>query len=170
MRIWFDTEFIERGPWHPIRLISLGAVREDGKIFYMESAEFYEHEASTWVQENVIAKLKYPKGERHLQRAIAHEFQKFAGEKPEFWAYYADYDWVVLCQLFGTMIALPDGWPMWCRDVKQYADFLGNPKLPRQDESKEHNALDDALHTYRMWDFLEKYRVVGTPMLGRTED
>lgn len=34
----------------------------------------------------------------------------------------ADYDWVVLCQLYGTMMDLPKGWPMYCRDVKQLCD------------------------------------------------
>ena len=37
----------------------------------------------------------------------------------EFYAYYADYDWVVFCWLFGTMINLPKGFPMYCIDLKQ---------------------------------------------------
>jgi hypothetical protein len=42
--------------------------------------------------------------------------------KPEFYAYYADYDWVVFCWLFGKMIDLPKGFPMYCRDLKQMLD------------------------------------------------
>lgn len=60
-----------------------------------------------------------------------------------FWGYYADYDWVVFCQLFGRMIDLPRGFPMYCRDIKQLCDDLGNPPLPKQ-EKGEHNALEDA--------------------------
>ena len=41
---------------------------------------------------------------------------------PEFYAYYADYDWVVFCWLFGRMIDLPEGFPMYCRDLKQMLD------------------------------------------------
>lgn len=41
---------------------------------------------------------------------------------PEFYAYYADYDWVVFCQLFGTMMQLPKGLPMYCIDLKQELD------------------------------------------------
>lgn len=55
-------------------------------------------------------------------------------------------DWVALCQLFGTMMDLPKGWPMYCRDVKQLCDDLGNPSLPKQD-STEHHALADARWT-----------------------
>lgn len=38
---------------------------------------------------------------------------------PEFYGYYADYDWVVFCWLFGRMIDLPNGFPMYCVDLKQ---------------------------------------------------
>lgn len=41
------------------------------------------------------------------------------GDKPEFYGYYADYDWVVFCWLFGKMIDLPQGFPMYCIDLKQ---------------------------------------------------
>lgn len=64
--------------------------------------------------------------------------------KIEFWGYYCDYDWVVLCQLFGTMMDLPKGWPMYCLDLKQECYLRGNPKLPKMEGVKEHNALDDA--------------------------
>lgn len=73
--------------------------------------------------------------------------------KPEFWAYYADYDWVVFCQLFGTMMDLPKGFPMYCRDIKQECDRLGNPTLPEQGKG-EHNALADARHNKVRWEFL----------------
>lgn len=42
--------------------------------------------------------------------------------KPEFYAYYADYDWVAFCWLFGKMIDLPKGFPMYCIDLKQILD------------------------------------------------
>jgi hypothetical protein len=76
------------------------------------------------------------------------------GEKPEPWAYYADYDWVAFCQLFGTMMDLPKGFPMYCRDIKQWCDMLGNPKLPEQGKG-EHNALEDARWNKVAWEFLD---------------
>lgn len=40
----------------------------------------------------------------------------------KFYAYYANYDWVVFCWLFGKMIDLPAGFPMYCIDLKQMLD------------------------------------------------
>lgn len=42
--------------------------------------------------------------------------------EPEFYGYYCDYDWVVFCSLFGKMINLPEGFPMYCKDLKQMLD------------------------------------------------
>lgn len=148
MRIWFDTEFIEDG--RTIDLISIGMVREDGKTFYAESAECDLSRASQWVKENVIPYLRTTGTPR---TEIAQQIIQFAGETPEFWAYYADYDWVALCQLYGTMMDLPKSWPMYCRDVKQLCDNLGNPKLPAQGKG-EHYALADALWTRVAYEFL----------------
>lgn len=44
----------------------------------------------------------------------------------EFYGYFADYDWVVFCWLFGRMIDLPKGFPMYCRDLKQMFDDKAN--------------------------------------------
>lgn len=46
--------------------------------------------------------------------------------RPEFYGYYSDYDWVVFCQLFGTMMDLPKGFPMYCKDLKQYKNDIEN--------------------------------------------
>lgn len=40
----------------------------------------------------------------------------------KFYAYYGDYDWVGFCWLFGKMIDLPKGFPMYCIDLKQMLD------------------------------------------------
>ncbi|HMF60232.1 MAG TPA: 3'-5' exoribonuclease, partial [Vicinamibacterales bacterium] len=81
---------------------------------------------------------------------------RFVGgdESPEFWAYYADYDWVVFCWLFGRMIDLPKGFPMFCRDIKQRAVDLGSPTLPEQSET-EHHALADARWNREAWALLD---------------
>jgi hypothetical protein len=149
MRIWFDTEFYEDG--FTIELISIGVVSEDGRTYYAETpgAERLASK-SEWLKQNVLPHLTH---QQKYREYIAHDLIAFMGEKPEIWAYYADYDWVALCQLFGTMLDLPKGWPMYCRDVKQLCDSLGNPKLPKQNTT-EHHALADAKWTREAWLFL----------------
>lgn len=67
---------------------------------------------------------------------------------PSFYGYFCDYDWVVFCSLFGRMLNLPEGYPMYCRDLKQIMDDL---KLTREWKDQfvpgdnEHHALADAL-------------------------
>lgn len=143
-RYWFDTEFMEDGT--VIELLSIGMVCEDGREYYAASYEADHSHANDWVRENVLPHL----GVRFVpRRFIAEQLVKFtkgAQHPPEFWAYYGDYDWVALCQLFGTMMDLPESWPMFAMDVKQLCVSKGNPKLPEQ-TSTEHNALDDARWT-----------------------
>lgn len=150
MKVFFDTEFLDQPP--TLELISIGMVREDGEALYRENSEFPMSKATPWLRSYVIPKLDGGACMMSPER-IAEDIREFAGSDPEFWAYYADYDWVVLCRLFGSMMKLPEGWPMYCRDIKQWADQLGNPVLP-PDSVDEHNALADARWTAEAWDFL----------------
>lgn len=98
-------------------------------------------------------------------------------DKPEFYAYYADYDWVLFCSLFGRMLDLPDGFPMYCKDVKQMVDdkvrqvmqkhirpnteqeFKANltaMKLWKEypKETNSHNALADAKWNRELYKFI----------------
>ena len=99
---------------------------------------------------------------------------------PEFYGYYSDYDWVVFCWLFGSMVDLPKGFPMYCKDLKQELDnkykaiksqqadlgitseatldrrlepIQSNPNYPKQ--INEHNALADAKWNYEFYKFLK---------------
>lgn len=160
MRIFFDTEFYENGK--TIELISIGLVREDGATYYAETilADFYCKQSS-WLIDNVRPHLKGAKAEKYHDR-LQFEITEFVGRNPEFWAYFGAYDWVVLCQLFGTMMDLPKTWPMYCRDVKQEADRVG-ANLPKQDPGQAHNALADALWTKQAWEYLQmRTRVLDT--------
>lgn len=139
MKIWFDTEFIEDGK--TIDLISIGMIREDGQMAYWESSECDHSKASDWVKENVLPHLV---GVQHNRITIANEILEFAGINPEFWAYFADYDWVALCQLYGTMMDLPAGWPMFCMDIQQVKHEKRVRELPAM-TTTEHNALNDAI-------------------------
>jgi hypothetical protein len=99
----------------------------------------------------------------------------------QFYAYYADYDWVAFCWLFGKMIDLPKGFPMFAFDLKQIfdekienkrlevPDGLGNMvKIPNTENKldivkrlsnypkreNEHNALADAKWNKELHEFL----------------
>jgi len=152
MKYFLDTEFSERGAKFPVQLISIGIVAEDGREFYAVSANFDEDACNDWVKTNVLPHV-YDDFPMSLW-TIAESVKAFIGDdKPEFWGYYADYDWVVFCQMFGSMIDLPKGWPKYCRDIKQLRDDLGNPALPKQ-SSTEHNALNDAKWNKIAYEFL----------------
>lgn len=104
-------------------------------------------------------------------------------EQPLFYGYYSDYDWVLFCSLFGRMIDLPKGFPMYCIDLKQIldekvskltnSDFLShfhvenpltfeekmelvkkkNVLYPIQED--EHNALADARWNKDLFEFIQ---------------
>lgn len=87
---------------------------------------------------------------------IGNEVLKFLGQdrEPKFWAYFADYDWVVFAQLFGKMVNLPDRLPMYCRDLKQEMDRLGIQKGSIQFNGSKHNALADARWAKQVFDYI----------------
>jgi hypothetical protein len=179
MRYYLDTEFHEDG--RTIDLISLGLVAEDGREFYACSldAELHRcHARDTWLMDNVLTKLPpysdpawmhrtqirdrlldfmlhplpYRPGEPTAQR------DPIGGTSIAMWAYYADYDWVAFCQLFGRMIDLPPQLPKWCRDLKQLSVDVGSPKHPPKLKDGEHNALADARWNRDLHVILEKER------------
>lgn len=139
----FDTEFIEDGV--TIDLISIGILNiTTGKELYLISSEYDESKADEWVKKNVLDKIGKDE-KRHTKKEIKEEIIKFCGDKPEFWAYYASYDWIVFCQIFGKMLDLPKTYPKICLDIKQeiIRQGLTKEQLP-PDPKNEHNALDDA--------------------------
>lgn len=97
----------------------------------------------------------------------------------QFYGYYSDYDHVALCWLFGKMIDLPKGFPMYTIDLKQildekivdirskndgrlcfthhpyvveYKDIKEHYNYPKQ--NNEHNALADAIWNKQLHEFL----------------
>lgn len=177
MKIYYDCEFLEDGK--TIELISIGMVAEDGRELYavnrdMPARRIAKHD---WLRANVVPSLPRIHGDRRLQvshrrnplaldfehpdmlnrERIATTVERFILATPdvELWANYGAYDHVVLCQLWGAMIALPSGVPMFTNDLQQEIARLdlAGADLPAQ-ASGHHNALADARHNRLVAEFL----------------
>jgi hypothetical protein len=179
MRIYYDTEFLEDG--RTIELISIGMVAEDGREYYavnkdMPHKRIAKHD---WLRQNVAPGLPRLHGDARMYAGrgnplaldwhhpdfkrrdlIADEVRAFIQATPDvqLWASYGAYDHVVLAQLWGPMIALPDGVPMWTNDLQQEAARFGltDADLPRQADG-HHNALADARHNNVVAEFLAEF-------------
>ncbi len=155
--LYIDTEFCEDG--RTIDLISIAMVAEDGKEFYGVSRFARLDLVPEWHQKHVLPSLPpYDAPEWMTRRQIALGLDAFVtdqsarhGGKVSIWGYYADYDYVCLAQLFGTLLDLPKVFPKFCMDLKQLSVMLGSPEHPPKPVGA-HNALIDArwnrdLHT-----------------------
>jgi 3' exoribonuclease, RNase T-like len=69
----------------------------------------------------------------------------------ELWADYAAYDHVALAQLWGPMIGLPAGIPMYTNDLQQMKRRLGSGWRPDQSPEEAHNALADAWYAFDLF-------------------
>lgn len=148
MIYWYDCEFLENGS--TIDLISIGIVAEDGREYYAVSrdANWTNIMADKWLMANVVPSLP-PASDpawKHREQIAAEvlEFLTF-DKKPKLWAWYSAYDHVVLCQLWGKMIDLPEGIPMFTHDLRAMMGTGQAMKLPKQPDG-HHNALADARH------------------------
>lgn len=78
----------------------------------------------------------------------------------ELWADYAAYDHVALAQLFGPMIALPHGIPMFTNDLQQLIGHVvarsTRPLTLPVQKSGAHNALADARHLKACYDAIRR--------------
>lgn len=177
MKFFYDTEFLEDGKH--IHLISFAMVTED-----LEH-EFYAVNADApwdailhndWLRANVMDSIEHGVNLNPFQvnvtdkaampyQMIGLELFNFVeklvpeGDRAEFWAYYSDYDHVALAQLYGTMLQMPQKFPIFTMDIKQLAVMKGDPVLPKMArngwfKSDEHNALADARHNVTMYKFL----------------
>lgn len=94
---------------------------------------------------------------------IANEVREFllADGEPELWAYYAAYDHVALAQLWGKMIHLPKGLPMYTHDLKQEMDRVGIDSDEFPHSGDEHNALADARWNWSALSRIHPQQIVG---------
>lgn len=157
MKYFYDTEFLEDGK--TIDLISIGIVAEDGREYYAVNteADWDRINKHPWLPANVVAQLPDPADEGWKYKArIAREVAAFLlhDSRPELWAWFSAYDHVVLAQLFGTMMDLPAGIPMYTHDLRAFLDYVNVPTIPAQ-PSGQHDALEDARHVKRVHDYVK---------------
>lgn len=148
MNFYIDTEFYENGNSVPIKLISIGVACENGHSIYMENEEYDLTTADEWTRQNILPGLMDRRASRSEMVKVITDFveQESETEQPEFWGYYSSYDWVLFCQIFGTMLKLPKRWPKRCNDLAQLASSLGVSKSTFPSKPKlQHNAMHDAL-------------------------
>jgi hypothetical protein len=188
MRYFLDCEFIEDGK--TIDLISIGIVAEDGRTLYYGNKECDFRKASDWVVANVLKPLGFMssyfppdhesfwKSRQYIKEQLLFFFaggdvnldadQVVDAENyktVQVWGEWCSYDWVALCQLFGTMMDLPAGFPMRCRDVVQYCEDdlgLSTDDWPESLETEgNHNALMGARTVKARYEWCEEaYRYV----------
>lgn len=160
-----DTEFWDRGRRHPIELISLGIQSSDGRSYYAVNKDFNWHtidrarlvgdDTPEWLKKNVYPHLAHPdeplknvtKTHGEMRQDLLLYFKN--DPSPEFWGYYADWDWLLFVHIFGLMVGgPPPNFPQLCLDVEQERLSMGLPKsfYPKQ-ATTEHNALNDARWT-----------------------
>ncbi len=164
LRYFYDTEFIDNG--RTIELISIGVAAEDGREYYAISTEFDPERAGQWVRKHVLPKLPSPASPLwRSRRQIRTELEDFFGidgdEEIELWAWVGAYDHVVLCQLWGPMTDLPPAIPRFTRELRQFWEERGCPRMPPRPRDA-HDALVDAKHN------LHRYRLMTDGRSART--
>jgi hypothetical protein len=129
-----DTEFIDLPKTRQLIPLSIGIKSEDGRHFYAEFTDSDRSLAGAWIKEHVITHLdkgsSYPcikdlplltfvVGDTEAIKNSLLEFFR-DDKRPLFWGNFADCDWVIFYQIFGTMMTLPSGFPHMCYDIRQY--------------------------------------------------
>ena len=156
---FIDSEFYEDG--EIIDLLSIAIVANDNKQYYAVNSDFNFTRANKnkWLKENVLKHIDLEdKTNQRSKKQIKSDILKFIGDdkSPKFVADYCSYDWIVLCQIFGKMIDLPDNFPMYCNDLQMLKKIVGAKDSELPTLPNEHHALNDACQVREQWLFLEK--------------
>lgn len=173
MDIGFDTEFLERGPRHSIKLISIGLAAEDGREYYAINSDLPQGKVWNhyWLHTNVMPQLPIMNDSRSWRwldftdpcvkdpMTIAVEVAQFISETPDpvLVTNTGHTDMVLLLQLYGSMGNKPDHVPWDDWDIQQGLRDLGWPAIPPQ-LTEEHHALHDAAWNLAVKTYLDDYR------------
>lgn len=171
MRVFYDVKIVERGNQLPIQLISAAYIGEDGRELYVINEECltnvvrhpglsmtvgpslpitmdqvgdgnfitqwnpnHEDYANVFAMDTLVDRVKA------FLLGCAKE------SKLEMWGYYAPFQYVAHCQLFGDEAALPVEFPIWTHDLMQVIETDPAVVLPPQPHIN-HHALWDARWT-----------------------
>jgi len=172
MKIFFDTEFT--GLHKNTTLISIGLVSEDNRQFYAELIDCDETQCDNWIKENVIKNLyiydwekrrnlyipNYHIGDReNISKVLENWFAQF--DSVELVSDVCHYDMVLLIDLFGYALHIPNRVCPACYDINQdiarkygisqqeafdkdREDILYNAYKENNITGDKHNALYDA--------------------------
>lgn len=173
MRVYHDWEFIDDG--RTIEPISVGMAAEDSRTYYavFKSTPIDRVMQRVWLRDNVLPHLPllhFPgRGTPELNYlsplvknpvTIRNEVSRFLLDTPrlELWGWYSGYDHVAFAQMWGPMVYLPEGIPMWTNDLRQEALRLGLDEcdIPPPDPQMAHNALEDAKHMLKIAAYLKE--------------
>lgn len=165
MRIYFDSEFDNTKD--PYVLISIGMITEAGDEFYAVSNAFNPDTCSTWVKDNVLNQLPHKSTwqspeiiRKEILNFVARTCQENGVTAPQFWAYYASWDFMLLMQLMGGWNNWPTNWPFYVNDLRSYMDWTKVHSLPQQIGS-QHDALEDARWNKQAHEYIEATRKGG---------
>lgn len=156
-RFFYDCEFDETST--DIKLISIGIVSEDGKELYLINKDYnWNLCTNQWLIDNVKPYIinapdYYKVSYNEIGKKIIEFIKPSLLINTNLYGYYSAYDHVVLSKTFGTMMDLPEGMPMYTRDLKQYLDYFGinKDKLLKNEQVNEHDALADARWNFRLY-------------------
>lgn len=160
-RFFYDCEFDET-PFG-IKFISIGIVNEKGQELYLIDKDYDWTRTSTWLYNNVYPYIKvapdyYKLSKDLIKQKVLNFIQPTPIDDIKLYGYYSAYDHVVLSQLFGRMIDLPEGMPMYTNDLKQIIDYYGinvNKLLP-DPQLNQHDALSDAKWNFKLYNRIKQ--------------
>jgi hypothetical protein len=173
----FNLKAAEKNKWlneNVLTPITVDFYRKEGvyaKTYHWESLTLknflkWKGKSKAKIAEEIRNFVCNPTG--HPDPVVVSHF--YEQDHPKFYGYYADYDWVVFCSMFGTMMDLPKGFPMYCRDLKQLLDdkATGRWHMSHQEciekikqdknypkQENEHHALADAKWNKKLHEFLK---------------
>ncbi|MGW5691504.1 hypothetical protein ACWEWX_11235 [Streptomyces asiaticus] len=177
--VYLDCEFLPSDP-STDGLVAIALTDDQGVEYYAVNVDCDWHALvwNDWMRANVVPYLPlwFPLGReedpglwmwddehsdrgalktpRRIRDDIDEYFADTDAETTHLYAYYGGQDICRLHSLWGNdWAAMPKPVPRWFFDLKALAVQAGDPVLPEQ-ESGEHNALEDARHNRTMHQFL----------------
>jgi DNA polymerase III epsilon subunit-like protein len=152
--LFCDTEFTSLDPYIG-EIISIALIKPDGKELYLE-IEYNIDKVSDFVKENVIPRLE---GNPISRKEARKKIKKFIGNsKPYLISYVNDYDVIYWNKLFEKKdeknkeerekylikwISIDFATLLFFNETN-LEKFLKKQGIPELEESKQHNALNDA--------------------------